>query len=51
MVGHCKGKVGPEVLESGGRVGESQRKRWKEDGAELHGLEKLQVARDLLAGE
>jgi hypothetical protein len=44
--------VGLEVLENGGREREGQRKkRWKEDGAELHGLEKPQVARDLIAGE
>jgi len=31
---------------------EKQRKRrWKEDGAEPHDLKKLQVARDLIAGE
>lgn len=27
------------------------KRRWKEDGAGPHGLEKLQVARDLIAGE
>ena len=28
-----------------------RKRRWKEDGAEPHGLEKPQVARDLIAGE
>jgi hypothetical protein len=28
-----------------------KRRRWKENGAEAHGLEKPQVIRDLLAGE
>lgn len=50
------GKVGLEVLDCEGRVrddgGERWReKRWKGDGAEPHGLEKLQVSRDLIAGE
>lgn len=30
---------------------EEKRRRWKEDGAEAHGLEKPQVIRDLIAGE
>jgi hypothetical protein len=28
-----------------------RKRRWKEDGTEPHGLEKPQVARDLIAGE
>lgn len=37
------GKVGLEVSETGGRERERQRmRRWKEDGAEPHVLEKLQ---------
>ena len=43
-----KGKVGLEVLESGGRTEE---RSWKKDGAEPHGLEKPHVTRDLIAGE
>ena len=35
----------------GGEGGRWRQKRWKEDGAEPHGLEKPQVARDLIAGE
>lgn len=33
------------------RIREEKRRRWKEDGAEAHGLEKAQVIRDLIAGE
>ena len=47
MIGQWKGKVGLEVLE---RKRERKR-RWKEDGAEPHGLEEPKVARDLIAGE
>ena len=38
-----------EVLQSGGRVGDDRgqrKKRWKEDGAEPHGLGMWQVARE-----
>ena len=31
--------------------GRRRKRRWKEDGAEPHGLEEPQVARDLIAGE
>jgi hypothetical protein len=31
--------------------GRWQKRRWKEDGAEPRGLEKLQVTRDFIAGE
>jgi hypothetical protein len=61
VIEQWKGKVGLEVLESGGREGERGRRReegdrergrrWKEDGAEPHGPEKPQVAKDLKAGE
>ena len=57
MTGQWKGKVGLEILDSGGRTGNERgkgwrrRRRWKEDGVEPHGPEKLQVARDLIAGE
>jgi hypothetical protein len=56
VIGQWKGKVGLEVLESGGRVGDNRgegqrKKRWKKDGAELHALEKEQVTRALIAGE
>lgn len=41
-----EGKGGAGGLESGGREGERQRKkRWKEDGAEPHDLEKRKEAR------
>ena len=55
MIGRWKGKVGLEVLESSGRVGNKggnrqRKRRWEEDGAEPRGLEKLKVARGLLAG-
>ena len=44
-----------EDLESEGRVGNKrgnrwQKARWKEDGAEPHGPQKLQGARDLELG-
>ena len=56
MTGQWEGKLGMEVLENGGRVRDKEeqgwrKKRWKEDGAEPHGLEKPQVARDLIAEE
>ena len=34
-----------------GRKRGQQRRRWKESGAEAHGLEKLQVIRGLINGE
>ena len=33
------------------RQRKGKERRWKEDGEEPHGLEKLQVVRDLIAGE
>jgi hypothetical protein len=57
VTGQWKGKVGLEILDSGGRTGNERgkgwrrRRRWKEDGVEPHGPEKLQVARDLIAGK
>ena len=35
----------------GGDRGIQRKRKWKEDETEPHGLEKLQVARDLIAGE
>ena len=57
MIGQWKGKVGLEVLESGVKRGKRERqrrqrkRRWKEDGAEPHGLEEPQVTRDFIAGQ
>lgn len=42
------GKVGLEVSETGRRERQRMR-RWKEDGAEPHVLEKLQITRGLTA--
>jgi hypothetical protein len=54
VTGQIKASACDWAVEAGGlrewRKGR-WRKRWKEDGAETHGLEKLQVARDLAAGE
>jgi hypothetical protein len=56
VVGQWKGKVGLEVLKRKGREEEGEgRGRWRErrgneGGAEPRGLEKLQVARDHVAG-
>ena len=52
MIGQWKGKVALEVLEKerqgdGGDRGKQRKGRWKEDGAEPCGLEKLQVVRAL----
>jgi hypothetical protein len=62
VIGQWKGKVGLEVLkmerglrggrlEDGGDRGRWRKRRWKEDGPEPCSLEKLLVARDLIAGE
>lgn len=52
-----EGKGGAEVLWKEGEEGDRgegkrhRKMRWKEDGTELHALEKPQVARDLTTGE
>lgn len=59
MIGQRKGKVGLEVVEweeskERGRPvdrGKWRKRRWKEDKTEPCGLEKPQVARDLIAGD
>lgn len=40
-----------ETEEKGSDIGRWRKTRWKEDGTELHALEKPQVARDLTTGE
>ena len=39
------------AVEGTGGLGDLRKRRWKEDGAEPHVIEKLQAARGLLAGE
>lgn len=52
MIGLWKGKVGLEVLKSGGRRrGDGGRGGGSQYGVEPHGQEKLQIARGLIAGE
>ena len=59
MVGQWKGKVGLEILEREKRGRKRERrlgrkrkmKQEVEGGAKPHGLEKPQVARDLIVGE
>ena len=51
MIKQWKGKK-LEVLDSGEWEGEGWRKkRWREGGVEPHGMEKLQVAKNLISGE
>ena len=49
MIGQNKGKVWLDVLREWMKKDGGE--RWKEDGAEPRGMEKLQVTRDLVAGE
>ena len=52
MIGQEKGRVGLKVLESGKRRrNDGGRRGRREYGAGAHSLEKLKVARVLIAGE
>ena len=42
-----KARAGDWAVEGTGGLGDLRKRRWKEDGAEPHGLEKLQVVRAL----
>lgn len=49
MIGQWKGKVGLEVLERKGK--RTEERKLEEDETDSHGLQRLQVTRDLIAGE
>jgi hypothetical protein len=51
LTAQIKARADDWAVEGTGGLGDLRKRRWKEDGAEPHVIEKLQAARGLLAGE